>query len=94
MSTDIERWAERQARALIELGVDPQDAEDAIAWVRGHMPPGADPEHWTAPADIMAQLAGIMPEDIQDARVDWYASDAVPAQLKRILDARLMEDAD
>ena len=93
MSTGRERWVEQQVRTLIGLGADPHDAESAVAWVLNHLPPGADPGHWVVPPDALMRDATIMPEDIQDARVDWYASDAIPPRFKRILDAKLDEDA-
>lgn len=80
-------WAEQQMRLLLQLGVDLEDAQASVAWVLAHVPEGADPATWLPPAELFATEVAITPAQVQDARVDWYARDSVPARFKRLLDA-------
>ena len=82
----LAKWAESQIQALIALGVDAIDATRSVGWVLDHLPPGADPNSY-----VFADITIDEPLDdkaIAAARIDWYASPAVPARFKRILDAR------
>ena len=86
--TDRDKWAEGQMADLIEAGADPLDAEKVVAAALAAIPTGEDPATWTQGPVAAARDAEITDEDIADARADWYASDDVPTQYKRILDAR------
>ena len=78
-----EKWAESQITALIDCGVDPADAQATVNRVLAALPEGADPATWIAPVPD-----GLTQSDIDDARSDWYANDAIAPKYKRILDAR------
>ena len=83
---ELRKWAEGQIQELIRIGFDAIEAERSVNWVLDHLPPGADPRTYVFPAeqlsDPLDQLA------VTDARIHWYASDAVPRKFKRLLDAR------
>ena len=83
---DRNKWAEGQARELLELGIDAIEAQRSIKWVLDNMPIGADPNEWIPAISELDE--GVSDADIQDARADWYASDSVPPAFKRLLDAR------
>lgn len=86
--TDRDKWAEDQIADLIEAGADALDAEKVVAAALAAIPVGEDPATYTQTPTAAAQDAEITPEDIADARADWYASDEVPQRFKRILDAK------
>jgi hypothetical protein len=77
-------WHRRQVQALIDLGHSPLDAErfvtqaEQLSLVDGRL----DAAQFEA-------LATITDADIADARADWYASRAIPARYKRLLDAQV-----
>jgi hypothetical protein len=82
----LAKWAESQIQALISIGFDAIEAERSVNWVITHLPPGADPRTYIFPAETLNE-----PLDeaaVNDARQDWYASSAIPAKYKRLLDAR------
>ena len=82
----LQKWAEGQIQELIRIGYDAIEAERSVNWVLEHLPPGADPRTYVFPAETLYE-----PFDqvaIADARISWYASDAVPNKYKRLLDAR------
>lgn len=82
-----EKWAERQIRVAVESGISLANAQAAMKWVLDNLPPGADPDTYVFPAETLAQ--NITTEAMEmDARRDFYESDSVPSQYKRILDAR------
>ena len=82
-------WFEQQVNTLIALGDSPQDAEEFVKQALLWVPPGTAPEsYWPTVPDLQS-LSVSTAEDIMDARIDWYASDDVPADLKRLLDATL-----
>lgn len=85
------KWADGQVATLIELGVDLADAQRSVKWVLDNMPGDADPNTWIPTAEQLYQDPSTA-ESIQDARTAWYASDAVPAKYKRLLDAGTEED--
>lgn len=85
---DHNKWAESQVKELQELGIDAIEAQRSVIWVLGNLPPGADPATWI-PA-IFDLDEEVTEADIQDARVDWYASDSVPPAFKRLLDAQVV----
>ncbi len=75
MATDAQ-----QVRALILMGIMPDDAEQIVAQAaaRNHM-------IWTeAEAKAMARITEL---DIQNARTYWYYTDAVPDKWRRLLNA-------
>ena len=78
-------WAEQQIAALVEIGVDLIEAQRSIKWILENLPDGENPATWIPTADQM--WSEITQSDIDDARADWYASDAVPPKYKRLLDA-------
>lgn len=77
-----EKWADGQIAALIDCGIDPADAQATVSRVLAQLPEGADPATWLPPVP-----EGVTQADIDDARADWYASEAVPPKFKRLLDA-------
>ncbi len=82
-----EQWAERQKKALIELGVDPIEAQRSVEWVVAHVPEDEDPATWV-PQGRELEVNLTAQGTIQDARTAWYISDAVPPKFKRLLDAK------
>ena len=80
------KWADGQIAALVELGVDLPDAQRSVKWVLDTMPEDADPNTWIPTAEQLYRDPST-PESVQDARTAWYASEAVPAKYKRLLDA-------
>jgi hypothetical protein len=85
-----QNWAESQIAALVEIGIDLQEAQRSIKSVLDNLPYGEDPATWIPSAE---QLNDEISEvEIMDARADWYASDSVPPRYKRLLDAT--EDVD
>lgn len=83
-----ERWAKAQFATLVELGVNPIDAQASIDWVLSHLPFGADPAIYVFPDSALVDELTTR-EVIADARIAFYASDDVPTKYKRILDARV-----
>lgn len=83
-------WAEQQIAALVEIGVDLIEAQRSVKWILENLPDGENPATWIPTAEQM--WSEITQSDIDDARADWYASDAVPSKYKRLLDA--VEDVD
>mgnify|MGYP004707751393 CR=1 FL=1 len=81
-----EKWANKQIATAVSLGVSLANATKAAQWVLDHLPPGADPATYIFTASQMEQDIST-PEMLQDARVDFYADENVPAQFKRIIDA-------
>ena len=89
MATDQakhKQWADAQVAALVELGIDLADAQRSVKWTLDTMPEDADPNTWIPSAEQLYHDPSTS-ESIQDARTAWYASDAVPAKYKRLLDA-------
>ena len=81
------KWADGQIAALLVLGVDLPDAQRSVQWVLDNLPEGADPVTWIpTPEQLYREPSA--PENVADARADWYANDGVPAKYKRLLDAR------
>lgn len=81
-----EKWQEDTIRTLVDLGVDPADAQRSTKWVLDHLPVGADPATYIFTADeLYEDPAG--DAAIADSRADWYAKDSVLPKFKRILDA-------
>lgn len=81
-------WAEQQLSVLVDIGVDLAEAERSVKRVLDLLPPGLDPATWRPPA----YLLWVEPSSsaaAQDARADWYASDAVLPRFKRLLDAEI-----
>ena len=82
----LAKWAESQIQALIGIGYDAIEAERSVNWVIMHLPPGANPTTYIFQADTLSEPLDDKATD--DARADWYASEAVPTKYKRLLDAR------
>ena len=83
---ELRRWAEKQIQALIAIGIDAIEAERSVNWVVQHLPPGANPTTYVFPAETLYEP--LDDKAVADARADWYASEAIPAKFKRLLDAR------
>lgn len=80
-----QQWADEQVRQLIELGVNPIDAQESIDWILANLPLGADPSTYIFPSSALYED---LPEKMSDAAAAWMASDSVPNRFKRILHAR------
>jgi hypothetical protein len=87
---DLQEWADGQIGMLIGLGTDVADAEASVKWVLDNLPAGMHPDKWVPTARQLEQR--IDDSDIHDARVVWYASNSVPVEYKRLLDARGNDD--
>jgi hypothetical protein len=81
-----EKWADLQIAALLEIGVDATDAQRSVKWTLDNLPTGEDPNTWIPDGHDNTDVSSSA--IIHDARVAWYANDAVPARFKRLLDAR------
>lgn len=81
-----ERWANQQIAALVELGVNPVDAQASVDFVVRHLPVGADPATYVLPDTALLDELTTR-EVIADARVAWYQNDEIASKYKRILDA-------
>lgn len=84
---NIDRWAEEQIQALLDAGVDLDDAQRAVQWVVDRLPPGQDPDTWVPALQLFDAIQSGDRNAIQDARITWMASDDVESRYKRILDA-------
>lgn len=82
-----QHWANEQIAALIELGVNPIDSQRAVDWVLANLPDGEDPATYIFPAYVLYEDPA-SPENIRDARADWYAAEHISARWKRLLDAK------
>lgn len=87
---DNGKWAEEQTAALIEAGLNPLDAQQAVQWVLDNAPGAIAPGEWIPTGGDLYE-APDSAEAVHDSRSAWYAADAVPGKFKRLLDAR--EDA-
>lgn len=81
-------WHDEQVEIMLELGFSLPDAEAFIADAEKMVPEGQDPATWTPYMWEIVDVAGIGNDEIQDARIEWYYSDAVPTEFKRLLDAK------
>ncbi len=84
-----QQWADEQVRQLIELGINPLDAQEAVDWVLANLPPGADPATYIFPASALYDDPATQ---MGNAAAAWMASDSVPNRFKRILHARAEDD--
>ena len=82
---DHRKWADSQIAVLTSIGIDLAESQRSVNWVLDALPEGEDPAVWVPPAHVLD--APLDNAAIQDARVDWYASDSVPPRYKRLLDA-------
>lgn len=87
---ELQKWAESQVDALVAAGIDRLDAQQTMKQVLAQLPEGVDPRTWIPPAD--GGPVEITEADVEDARADWMASDAVEPKYKRLLDAEAVED--
>lgn len=78
-------WAESQIATLVEIGVDLVEAQRSVKWVLDNLPDGENPAAWIPTAEQMRP--DVTDTDVQDARADWYANDAISPKYKRLLDA-------
>lgn len=83
---ELNRWAEEQIAALVGAGIDLLDAQRTVERVLARLPVGEDPRTYIPPTGTGP--VEITQADVDDARADWYASDAVEPKYKRLLDAR------
>ena len=82
------RWAEAEtARLVEEAGLSVQDAQLVIDDLMKLIPVGEDPATYQIPALVFLNLAEVTEKDVIDARADWYASEDVLDEDRRILDA-------
>lgn len=79
-------WAEQQLSVLVDIGVDLAEAERSVKRILDLLPPGLDPATWRLPAYLLWSEP-TSSATVQDARSDWYQSDAVLPRFKRLLDA-------
>ncbi len=78
---------EESFQALLDAGLSTQEAERIARLIVERQQNGVDPGRVLNEAE-MAEMADVSQEDIDAARAEWYASRAVPAKFKRLLDAR------
>ena len=88
MADSRDKWAQQQIDYLIEMGDDPQDAEETVRDALLMIPEGEDMADYVPPDWAVEGMAYVTEADVAGARVDWYASDVVGAQWKRLLDAK------
>lgn len=81
-----EKWQEDTIRTLIDLGVDPAEAQRSVKWVIDHLPDGEDPATYIFSGEELYEDPAT-DAAIADSRADWYAKDSVLPKFKRILDA-------
>ena len=86
--SDRSRWAESQITVLIDMGDDAMDAEKFVNDALATIPEGEDPATYVEPPELAMQRAEIGKDDIDDARAEWYADEAIPQRYKRLLDAK------
>lgn len=89
---DHSKWANRQVAALVELGVNPLDAQASVDWVLRHLPADADPATYVFPDSALIDDLSTR-ESVADARMAWYGDEDVPAKYKRLLDAKVKDGA-
>ena len=82
----LAKWAEAQIQELIRIGFDAIEAERSVNWVLEHLPPNADPRTYVFAAETL--MEPLDEKALADARIHWYADEAVPGKFKRLLDAR------
>ena len=82
------KWAEKQIRALLDVGLDLVDAEAIVRQTLENTPEGEDLDTYVPPEDGLQDGAQITPDDIARARAAWYADPAIPPAFKMLLDAR------
>jgi hypothetical protein len=81
------QWHNAQVAALVDIGVNPLDAERSVSWAIKAAPVDADPATWIPTAHDVS-----LPVDqaaLMDARIAWYTDK--PAKVKRLLDARTVD---
>ena len=84
----MDNWLLEQIETMLELGFSLEDARVAAMNALATIPFGADPYTWfETPGET-----SITDEDVEDARIAWYASNAIPEAFKRLLDAGEVQD--
>lgn len=82
---DEQIWLKQQAALLLDAGVNPLDAEEAIRLTLSALPDeDVNLLEWLPAHDALTVI--VDEKSIHDARVAWYAE--VEAKYKRMLDAR------
>lgn len=71
--TNLERWANKQTEALINIGTNAIDAHRVVREFLAMLPAGADPDTWIPSAYQLEQ-------DVSDKK---YADDAIAAWIAR-----------
>lgn len=89
--SEHQQWADAEIATLVEFGMDLADAEKAVKWVLDNLPEGEDPATYIFPDNALWEEPSA-PENVQDARVNWYAAEHIPAKYKRLLDAKEESD--
>lgn len=82
------KFVEGQFQALLDIGIDTQDAVDSVKWAIDNLPEGTDAEAWVPQFGSLDDR--ISETDLHRARTLWYASPSVPAGFKRLLDAEVV----
>lgn len=80
-----QQWADEQIATLIDLGINPIDAQKSVQWVLDNLPYDADPATYIFPADMLWQEPSAL---VDDSAAAWMSSDSVPNRFKRLLQAR------
>lgn len=80
---DNHKWGEKEIQALIDIGVNPIDAQRSVAWTLQHLPVGDDPATWIPSVDDLYEP--IDSAIIQDAATT--AFERYPKKFKRLLSA-------
>lgn len=84
----------RKARieALVNAGVHPDDAEDAVDAVDRDRPADSNIESWTYGTEQMMAMGTVSDDDVIDALAEWMEAERVPEEFKRILTAKTVTD--
>lgn len=86
-------WAEQQKQALIDAGVNPLDAQQAVQWVIDNKPADADPDTWLpAPHHIVDLARDAQTGVTTDAKAYWHSHEAIPQRYNAILSAQPVAD--
>jgi len=77
--------------ALIDAGLPESDALSLARDIADRLENRRDPGQPLSALE-MTNMAVVLDEDIERARVDWYTNEAIPSQFKRLLDAKEVEE--
>lgn len=87
-------WAREQFEAFVEMGDSPRDAAHFVLQALAWTPEDQDPRMYLPPIEEVLKLATITEADIMDAMTDWYESEGVPEEFKKLLDATESDEQD